>query len=571
MNIPRPEHPNPQWERENWLCLNGQWQFDFDFGQSALDQKRYEEDLPREIIVPFCPESPLSGIGYTDFLPAVIYRKKITLTPEQLSGRTILHFGAVDYLAVGCVNGQEVCRHQGGFTPFAADITDVATPGENTIFVYAQDDTRSPLQSSGKQSQQYHSAGCFYTRTTGIWQSVWLEFVPQNYLLSAKYATDMEQGILTVTGCTKGCGQVEISVEYEGEPVGSASVSSNGHFCAGIALSRIELWEAGCGRLYDLTLRMGGDCVKSYFGIRSIGFDGMKFLLNKKPLFQRLVLDQGYYPKGIYTAPTEEDLAKDIALSLALGFNGARLHQKVFEPRFLYHCDRMGYLVWGEYPSWGFQCAHPNAVPIILREWQEVLARDMNHPSIITWCPFNETDDYWEAEHDNAFLSTLYRTTKAIDPSRPCIDASGYIHAQTDIYDTHDYEQDPEKFAGYYSRIAEGIIQDFSQRAPHLLKKQRYTGGPVIVSEYGGIAWNAASGAWGYGESPQTLEEFLGRYRGLTQALLNNPQITGFCYTQLYDVEQEQNGLYTYGREAKFDPAVIKEINGAAAAIEKDA
>lgn len=568
MNIPRPEHPNPQWERDNWLCLNGEWQFDFDFGRSALHQKRFEQELPNRITVPFCPESPLSGIGYTDFIPAVVYRKKITLNQEQLRGRVILHFGAADFSAAVYVNSREACRHQGGYTPFAADITDMVTEGENILFVYVEDDTRSKLQCAGKQSDQLHSYGCFYTRTTGIWQSVWLEFVPMAYLLSASYTTDIDNGILTVEGLTEGCGQVEISVAYNGEPMGHAAVTSNGSFCASIPLSRIELWEAGCGRLYDLVLRMGKDYVKSYFGMRSVGIDAKKFLLNGKPLFQRLVLDQGYYPEGIYTAPAEKDLVKDIALSMELGFNGARLHQKVFEPRFLYHCDRMGYLVWGEYASWGLQCAHPNAVPTILHEWLEVLARDRNHPSIIAWCPFNETGTYCEKEHENAFLSTLYHVTKAVDPSRPCIDASGYYHAQTDIYDVHDYEQDPAKFARYYSRLSEGILEEPCQRNPATAQKQCYDGSAVIISEYGGMAWNAAGSAWGYGDSPKSSDEFLTRYRGLTHALLDNPQITGFCYTQLYDVEQEQNGLCTYGRQPKFNPALFREINQKAAAME---
>lgn len=570
MNQPRPEYPNPQWERENWLCLNGQWQFDFDFSRSALDRKLYEQDsLPQRITVPFCPESPLSGIGYTDFLPAVVYQKKITLDKEQLKNRVILHFGAVDYYAAVYINGREACRHKGGYTPFEADITDLAAEGENTIFVYAEDDTCSPLQCSGKQSDRYHSYGCFYTRTTGIWQSVWLEFVPEIHLLSAKYVPDLDNGILTVTGKTQGSGQVEIAAEYEGTPVGSGSAYSNGDFCVSIPLSRIELWEAGCGRLYDLTLRMGEDCVKSYFGMRRAGLEGMRFFLNDKPLFQRLALDQGYYPEGIYTAPTEGDLARDIRLSIDLGFNGARLHQKVFEPRFLYHCDKMGYLVWDEYPNWGFLCSHPNAVSVFLKEWLEVLARDINHPSIIAWCPFNETEIYSEGVYDNALLSTVYRITKAVDPTRPCVDASGYFHAATDIYDVHDYEQDPEKLAGYYAKISEGIVNEPCQRGHLPAHKQFYNGTPVIISEYGGAAWNMHDQAWGYGNAPKTPEEFVQRYQGLTHALLDNPQITGFCYTQLYDVEQEQNGLCTYQRRPKFDPEIFRKINQKPAAMEK--
>lgn len=570
MNLPRPEFPNPQWERENWLCLNGQWQFDFDFGRSALERKLYQQDsLPRKIMVPFCPESKLSGIEYTDFLPAVVYLKKITMNRKQLENQVILHFGAVDYLAVVYVNGQEVCSHKGGYTPFEADITDALIEGENSIFVYAEDDTRSALQCSGKQSSCYYSFGCSYTRTTGIWQSVWLEFVPKIHLLSAKYEADIDNGILTVTGKTSGLGTVEVSAEYDGQPVGNGSSYSNGDFCVSVPLSRVERWEAGCGRLYDLTLRLGEDCVKSYFGMRRAGLDGMRFFLNGKPLFQRLVLDQGFYPDGIYTAPTEAELIRDIQLSMDLGFNGARLHQKVFEPRFLYHCDRMGYLVWDEYPNWGFQCDHPSAAPIFLKEWLEVLARDINHPSIVAWCPFNETEGYSEDMRDNSLPSMVYQVTKAMDRTRPCVDASGYFHTTTDIYDVHDYEQDPEAFAGYYARISEGILMEPCQRGNLPGYKQSYNGAPVIISEYGGTAWNKERAAWGYGNAPETQEEFIRRYQGLTHALLDNSQITGFCYTQLYDVEQEQNGLCTYSRAPKFDPALFREINQKAAAMEE--
>ena len=349
MNIPRREHPNPQWERENWLCLNGEWEFDFDFGKSALERRLYEADkLNKKIIVPFCPESVLSGVGYTDFMPAVIYRRSVTISEEQLNGRIILHFGAVDYFAVVYVNSVEVCRHKGGYTPFEADITDAVKAGENSIFVYAEDDTRSPEQCSGKQSFEYNSRGCYYTRCTGIWQSVWLEFVPEVHIVSARYYTDIENSTVTVCGKTSGSGSVTAEASFEGELAGSAAVYSTGNFTAVIKLSKRELWEPGHGRLYDLKLKMGGDAVSSYFGLRSVGIEGMRFLMNGKPLFQRLVLDQGYYPDGIYTAPSEEALIKDIEISLGLGFNGARLHQKLFEPRFLYHCDRMGSLVWDE-------------------------------------------------------------------------------------------------------------------------------------------------------------------------------------------------------------------------------
>lgn len=572
MKCPRAEHPNPQWERENWLCLNGQWEFDFDFGKSALDRKLYEGGpLSKTITVPFCPESKLSGIGYTDFIPAVVYRKTVTLTEEQASGRVLLHFGAVDYETWVYVNGKFVCRHRGGYTPFEADITEVVKAGENTIFVYAEDDIRGGKQCGGKQSHKFQSHGCFYTRVTGIWQTVWLEFVPKAYILSAKYETHPDSASITVRGKTSGSGMVTLKTSFEGEETGSAEVYSTGDFSAVIPLSRTELWELGNGRLYDLTLSMGDDTVHSYFGLRSVGLEGMKFVLNKKTVFQRLVLDQGYYPDGIYTAPDEAALVKDIAISMELGFNGARLHQKLFEPRFLYHCDKMGYMVWDEYGNGNFDCAAPDALNRFLKAWLEVLDRDGNHPSVIGWCPFNETWDYAENEHKNELLSSIYEVTKAVDPTRPCIDASGLYHAKTDIFDVHDYEGNPETFAGYFAGIADGVLLDQIERNPNWKSRQHYNGEPVFVSEYGGIQWSGKQegDAWGYGDAPKTPEEFIKRYQGVTDVLLQHPLIMGFCYTQLYDVEQEQNGLYTYERQPKFDPEIFRKINQQPAAIEE--
>ncbi len=569
MDILRMEHPNPQWERENWQNLNGQWEFDFDFGRSAIDRGLPAGgSLPKTIRVPFCPESRLSGIGYTDFIPAVVYRKVISLEKAQLGGRVILHFGAVDYKACVFVNGVEVCRHEGGYTPFHADITDQVTEGENVIFVYAEDDPRNPLQCSGKQSKHYASAGCDYTRVTGIWQTVWLEYVPKTYIQFANYQTDPENGYVIVTGKTRGSGEVLLEASFAGEPVGTARCHSDGCFTAVLKLSKTVLWEVGKGNLYGLTLRLGEDRVHSYFGLRRIDLSGMKFLVNGKPVFQRLVLDQGYYQDGIYTAPSDAALAQDIRLSMAMGFNGARLHQKVFEPRFLYHCDRMGYIVWEEYGTWGLDHGADNALTAMSREWMEVLQRDRNHPAVIGWCPFNETWDYVEEKFRNKLLSTMYRLTKSIDPSRPCIDTSGNYHVETDIFDVHDYESDPSLYPGYYEKIAEGIVMDQIARHPERRDKQKYTGGPVFVSEYGGIGWDV-NGGWGYGNIPQSQEAFVARYKGLTDALLDNPLIMGFCYTQLYDIEQEQNGLYTYQRQPKFDPEIFRAINAREAAMEK--
>ena len=586
MNIPRAEHPNPQWERETWKNLNGPWEFEFDFGCSAVERRLWEKErFDREILVPFCPESRLSGIGYTDFINGVAYRKNFELSQEELSGRVLLHFGAVDYEASVYVNGTLVGSHKGGYTSFCFDITKHVAPGPNTLFVAVKDDVRSGLQPKGKQAHLYASSGCDYTRTTGIWQTVWLEFVPERHIQSAKYYPDPANGKVTVTGLVQGQGTLQLTALWEDKPVGEAALSvEDGFFTAQLDLSETHLWEPGKGGLYTLLLSFGEDRVKSYFGLRTAKFQGRKFLLNGKSLFQRFVLDQGFYPDGIYTAPTEENLVKDIQLSFAAGFNGARLHEKVFEARFLYHCDRLGYLVWSEYPNWGLDHAHPLSTETYLNQWSEAVERDFNHPAIIGWCPFNETWGYREEREKNALLSSLYKLTKRLDPTRPCIDSSGNYRILSEVYDIHDYDQDTQSFQarwdGLTDRIREtgGVIpaedpffnsapEGPSGRAPFF--NQPYDNQPIFVSEYGGIRWpDDTVEGWGYGNAPATPEEFFARYKGLTEALLNNPEIFGFCYTQLYDVEQEVNGLYTYGRAQKFDISLIQKINQQKAAIE---
>lgn len=586
MNIPRPEHPNPQWEREHWKNLNGLWEFEFDHGCSAVERRLWEkEKFDQEILVPFCPESRLSGIGRTDFIYGAAYRRSFELSGAELAGRTVLHFGAVDYEAAVYVNGRLAGVHKGGYTSFSFDITPYAVEGENVLFVAVKDDVRSGLQPKGKQSHLYASSGCDYTRTTGIWQTVWLEFVPEGCIQWAKFYPDPDNGKVTVSGLVRGKGALRLSAQWDGRPAGEKTLSvQDGFFSTELELEEVHLWEPGRGGLYTLLLSFGEDQVKSYFGLRTAKFEGRKFLLNGKSLFQRFVLDQGFYPEGVYTAPTEEDLVKDIQLSFAAGFNGARLHEKVFEPRFLYHCDRLGYLVWGEYPNWGLDHANPLSTETYLNEWSEAVERDFNHPAIIGWCPFNETWGYWEEREKNALLSSIYKLTKRLDPTRPCIDSSGNFRVLSEVYDIHDYDQNTESFLARWDGFA-GRIRETGGRIPagdpffHAgpegpngrspFFNQPYEGQPVFVSEYGGIRWPDDSlEGWGYGDAPATPEEFFARYKGLTEALLNNEEVFGFCYTQLYDVEQEVNGLYTYGRDCKFDINIIKEINQQKAAIE---
>ena len=568
--IYRTEHPKPQFMRENWLNLNGEWDFQLDPGASWEEQELYKDAdaYAKKINVPFCPESELSGIGHTDFMNSVWYRREVELEEKQLEGRVLLHFGAVDYMATIYVNGEKCGTHKGGYVSFAVDITDHVHAGKNTIVVNATDDTRSRLIPSGKQSEKYNSYGCQYTRTTGIWQTVWLEFVPENYIKKVKYVTDIEAGTLTIMAELVGKGTFLAETFYKGKPAGAAShISGGGTAVLTVNLQEKHLWEVGNGRLYDLVLKYDRDVVKSYFGLRSLQLEGRKFLINGKSVFQRLVLDQGFYPDGIYTAPSDVELENDIRRSLAMGFNGARLHEKIFEERFLYYCDLHGYIVWGEFPNWGLDHSYADSIYGVLPEWLEEVDRDFNHPAIVGWCPFNETWDQNYRKQFDELISTVYKATKAVDPTRPCIDTSGHFHVVTDIYDLHDYEQDPAAFAEHYKELGKTNKFNFPQA---MEDRQSYDGkSPFFVSEYGGIGWNTKGKAWGYGNIPESPETFLKRLKGLTDVLLDNEKMFGFCYTQLTDVEQEQNGLYTYDRKPKFSPEIIREIFSRKAAIEE--
>ena len=572
-SIPRPEYPRPQFVRKNWMNLNGTWQFEIDHGCSGRERGLVQKDkLDGEILVPFCPESKLSGVGNLDFMQCVWYRRSFSLPKSAAGKRVFLHFGAVDYAAEVWVNGISVGTHRGGYVGFELEITSALQPGENIIVVCAEDDQRSGRQPFGKQSGLYHSHGCSYTRTTGIWQTVWLEWTNETRIANVRLTPDAQNATLLIEaeldGPTEGLA-LAAEASYEGEAETEAETEADGsHARLLLLLENPHLWNVGEPNLYDLklTLKNKGravDRIDSYFGLRTISFDGMKCLINGRPVFQRLILDQGFYPDGIYTAPTDDELKADIERSIAMGFNGARLHQKVFEPRFLYWADHLGYICWGEMASWGIDPKDPMTLPIFLDEWIQILKRDYSVPSIVGWCPWNET---WGENNNGQHHETMrmcYRVTKAIDATRPCIDTSGGIHVETDIFDTHDYEQDPEVYRERYAPDAPVIYDQFSRR-------QHYAGGPVFVSEYGGIAWNPDGEGWGYGNGPKTEEEFIERYRGLTNALLDNPHHMGFCYTQLTDVEQERNGLYYYDRRPKFDPAVIHAITSRKAAIEEE-
>ena len=582
MSVPRPEYPRPQFVRDSWMNLNGLWDFLFDFGNSGLDRELWKDEnldlaiasspMPTSITVPFCPESRLSGIGYTDWIAAVWYRRTFTLTPDMTAGRIVLHFGAVDYHSAIWINGEKAGEHTGGYSSFELDITALAREGENTVTVYAEDNNRSGHQPQGKQSTKYYSHTCSYTRTTGIWQTVWLEFTPKEAISYVKITPFILDSKAVIEAETVGGRTVTAEAFYNGESVGKASAAvSYGRAHIELPVSELHLWDVLKPELYDLVLTLdSGDTIKSYFGMRSVEVKPDALYINGRPVFMRTVLDQGFNPEGIYTAPSDEFLKHDIELSMELGMNGARLHQRVFEERFLYWADHLGYICWGEYAN-GSVLNDARGVGYFLPEWMETVRRDYSHPAIIGWCPQNES--YWAHDVNPICQRIFYSVTKEMDPYRPVIDASGGVHFLGDMYDIHDYEQDPAKLKANFDRMVEepGFIHNPIHQEQ--LRQNVYAGQPIWVSEYGGTFWNPDEpGGWGYGSTPKSEEDFAQRYAGLTTALMQNPRVCGFCYTQLTDIEQEQNGLYKYDRSRKFGDKVYEIINAAntqTAAIEK--
>ena len=575
--IPRPEHPRPQFERDDWINLNGEWTFAFDFGRSGRDPGRElfkSKGFDRTILVPFCPESKLSGVGYTDFIEDMWYHRKISVPAAWAGRRTILHFGAVDYECEVYVDGVSVANpHFGGTVSFEFDITPYVTPGaEHDLVVRVHDSTRGAGQPGGKQCPEYKSRGCSYTRTTGIWQTVWLEAVGKIGLKSCQIVPDLDGSRFVVTpsyyAVAAGCRLRATLLDGE-KAVATAECAAFDGVSAVLQISgEAKPWSPDSPFLYGLVLEVldasGAviDSVRSYAGLRKVHIEGNQVFLNNRPFFLSLVLDQGFYPDGIWTAPTDEALRRDIELSMAAGFNGARLHQKVFEERFHYWADRLGYLTWGEASSWGCDPNSMQGARNFLAEWAEIVARDRNHPSIIAWTPWNETWDCRDRAQHHRTQIDCYNFCKAIDPTRPVNDASGYVHALTDLWTVHNYSR-AEQLA---KDLASGGPDGVWLRDPDKLNACPYRGQPYLNDEFGGLKWIPADrrpfadNTWGYGADIPDLEALYKILSDEVDAMLAVSNLCGWCYTQLTDVEQEQNGVYCYDRTPKFDMARIHEI-----------
>ncbi|TMV49953.1 glycoside hydrolase family 2 [Paenibacillus mesophilus] len=577
--ILRPEYPRPQLVREHWLNLNGTWEFEFD-DERIGDEQQWglgAKSFTRQIQVPFAYQSKLSGIGETGFHDLVWYKRSITI-PENWSDQNIvLHFGAVDYAATVWVNGRQVAFHEGGHTPFQADITSALKQGDNVLVVRAEDFSRDVTLPRGKQYWKEDSASIFYTRTTGIWQTVWIEPVNRLHIRKLKFKPDIDRNEIQIrtflNRAPAGCkAEVRIDIRFKDEYFASTTFSIR-QAEESITIGLHDFNDHGLGRwwtpnkpsLYDttITLLVDGqvaDTLESYFGMRKISVEAGKVMLNNRVYFMRLILDQGYFPDGILTAPSDEALKQDIELAKSMGFNGARKHQKIEDPRFLYWADKLGYLVWGEMAN--AYSYSEDYVRKVTQEWNEAIERDYNHPSIVVWVPLNESwgvPNILVDKRQQQHALAMYHMTKSLDDTRLVVSNDGWENMSTDLVTIHDYEWRRGDLEERYSTL-EKTLGPKPHRREVLVGGTVYEGQPILVTEFGGIAFKKSEWeGWGY-SGAENEEDFLKKLADVVEPFLQSPHVQGICYTQLTDVEQEINGLLTYDRVPKAPLEQIKKI-----------
>lgn len=582
------DYPRPQLFREGWENLNGQWEFVFDDDNVGKREKWYE-NFPDEsgmIIVPFTYETKLSGIGNPDIHENLWYKRLFKADKQNLDGkRMLLHFEGSDFHTLVWINGSYVGEHNGGYSRFSFDITDFIFTGDNEIVVKVED-SKSVSQPRGKQRWMKDNFECWYVQTTGIWKTVWIETVEKVFITGIKITPEINRGEVHITydfdirGETSLEGlYVETIVFYQDAQVNDSikQICRNkvedtiSVYRPEITPWGIHLWTPENPALYDLEIRLWDngvvkDKVYSYFGMREIRIDQGNILLNGSPLYQRLILDQGYWEGSHLTPPSEEALIKDIDMIQALGFNGVRKHMKVEDERFLYWCDVKGMLVWSEMAA--FYEFNDMAIEELTKEWIEIVKQNYNHPSIIIWTPFNESWGISQIKTDKKqqhFTEGIYHLTKSIDGMRPVIVNDGWEHTVSDIITLHDYEEDGDVFLQRYGGHLEDIVTAklyHNRSKSAMADNYAYKGQPIIISEYGGIAFTGgAKEEWGYGSMVADENEFLKRFDKITTAIKKVPYIVGYCYTQVSDVQQEINGLLKADRTYKVSAEKIREIN----------
>lgn len=577
------DYPRPQFVRKDWQSLNGEWDFVFD-DKNEGEMKKYFLDFPKvnKICVPFTYETKLSGIEDESIHYIVWYNRKIKISKEQLyNQKLILNFEGSDYKTKVWINGNYVGEHIGGYSRFSFDIENYITEGDNDITVRVED-SLSKNQPRGKQRYKKESWKCWYIQSTGIWKTVWIECLSKQYLKSVKNIPNIDKVQLEVeTNLSEDDIEhenyyFEAEISFKGQilnkqkkKICSPYQKIEMHIMGEKIEHSVQKWSTNHPNLYDICYKLYCnneviDTVYSYFGIREISIKGNQIFLNEKQIYLKLILDQGYWKDSHLTPPNEESIIKDIEGALAFGYNGIRKHQKIEDERFLYWCDVKGVLVWSEMANcYEF---NDNALQNFTNEWINVVKQNYNHPSIITWVPINESwgvPEVSEAKKQQDFINSLYYLTKAIDDTRPVVSNDGWEHTISDIITIHDYKQDDVLLYQEYNDENKSVLQNLkAYNGKHKLfaKGYQYEGQPVIMSEYGGIAINSNEG-WGYGKQVKDEKEFIDRFVKLTKVIKDIPYLSGYCYTQLTDVQQEVNGLMNAERNYKIQPDIINKIN----------
>ncbi|WP_187254531.1 sugar-binding domain-containing protein [Alkalicoccus halolimnae] len=574
--------PNPQFQRESWLELDGEWRFAAD-PKDEGKARHWFTGIPEgnTIQVPFVQESQTASSS-SENAPVVWYERHVQLNEAQQKN-VLLHFEAVDYKTTVWINGFHAGEHEGGHTPFTVFYEPAAGEDELRLTIRVEDYNRTD-QPIGKQSWKEDNFLCWYERTTGIWQTVWMEFVSDSYLESVQMTPDIDSGQLTVEAFCRfpeqhaARRQLTIAVYLHGQLITEVTVKNISSFVkttlsvdADLPDFRIAPWSPESPELYDITftLEADGDVdeVASYFGMRHISVKQNDIQLNYEKFYQKLILDQGYYADTLMTPPTPAAEREDIEKVKAMGFNGVRRHQTIGSHRFLYLCDKLGLVTWAEMPS--FYKFHRDSAGRAYAEWQEIIQKHYNHPSTIIYTIMNESwgvNEVYANKQQQAFVDSLYHMTKALDPTRLVIGNDGWEHTATDILTIHDYTQSPEKISRAYEtkeHFAEGAPAQTSNKYT-FAQGYAYDGQPILLSEFGGVAYSEKEtlheNDWGYGDRPETKEAAWERISSLITAVMNNDHFCGFCYTQLADVQQEVNGLLTHDHQYKFNPDDVKQL-----------
>jgi beta-galactosidase/beta-glucuronidase len=576
-DIPRSEYPEPQFQREQWQTLNGRWEFEFDDQNKGLaeDWPASAKKFTKSILVPYCFESTKSGIGDTSFHPWVWYRRTFSV-PDAWKGRRVqLKFGAVDYRAKVWVNGRITGEHEGGNVPFRFDITPYLHAGSNVIMVRAEDPPTDRFIPRGKQFWEPKSRSIFYTRTTGIWQPVWIEATGDSYLDRVRITPSNDGTVKFEAAILRPDKELEFTAAVrQGDKTLARGMTGTDaeHAVISASIASPRLWSVGSPNLYEVTfeLRRGDtvvDKVNSYFGFRTVAVENSRVTLNGRPIYVKMALDQGYWPESTLTPPSDDAIQYDIKMTKDMGFNGVRKHQKLEDPRYLYWADRMGLLVSSEMANaQGFDDAY---VRRFTREWTEAVERDYNHPSIIMWVPINESwgtpnlNDKRQQDH----LKAMYMLTHSLDSTRLVIDNDGWEHTDmTDLFAIHDYTPRGDVLEKKYRDAGKTGTRFPDNGKRVLIPGYQYNGTPILLSEFGGISYimpgqKAPPEAWGYSGLEPNGDAALARLRSLYEGIANIPAFAGICYTQLTDVEQEINGLMTFDRKPKFPVAEVKKLN----------